>query len=63
MARDSRMRAFNAYQDAQLLQAWGFAWDALATAQIAQSIDPAWQPPQRLVLELQRDLARGGLKP
>jgi len=63
VARDSRARAYTAYQDAQNLQAWGFAWDALAVAQVAQSLDPAWEPPRRLILELQRDLARGGVAP
>lgn len=63
VARDSRMRAYTAYQDAQNLQAWGFAWDALAAAQAAQSFDPEWELPRRLILELQRDLAGGGVKP
>jgi len=63
VARDSRARAYTAYQDAQNLQAWGFAWDALAVAQVAQSLDLTWEPPRRLILELQRDLARGGVAP
>jgi hypothetical protein len=61
VARDSRARAYTAYQDAQNLQAWGFPWDALAVAKVAQGLDPTWEAPRRLVLELQRDLARGGV--
>ena len=63
IARDGRARAYTAYQDAQLLQAWGFPWDALATARAAQQYDPGWEPPRRLVNDLQRDLARGGMTP
>lgn len=62
-ARTSRMRAYTAYQDAVMLQFWGMPWDALATAQIAASLDPGWELPRRLVFDLQRDLARGGLTP
>lgn len=63
VARDSRMRAYTAYQDALMLQFWGMPWDALATAKIAAEYDPGWEPAQRLVRELQTDLARGGIKP
>lgn len=62
-ARNSRMRAYTAYQDAVMLQFWGMPWDALATAKIAASLDPGWELPRRLVHDLQRDLARGGLTP
>jgi hypothetical protein len=63
VARDARGRAYTAYQDAQNLQSWGFQWDALVAAQAAQSFDPAWEQPRRLVAELQRDLVRGGIAP
>jgi hypothetical protein len=63
LARDGRMRAYTAYEDAQLLQAWGFPWDALATARAAESYDPDWELPKRLVRELERDLLRGGITP
>ena len=63
VARDARARAYTAYQDAQLLQSWGFQWDALVAARAAQSFDPGWELPKRLALDLQRDLARGGTTP
>jgi hypothetical protein len=63
LARNSRMRAYTAYQDAVMLQFWGMPWDALATAKSAASLDPTWDLPQRLVRELERDLARGGVAP
>jgi hypothetical protein len=61
LARDSRMRAYTAYQDALMLQFWGMPWDALAIAKVAASMDPGWEAPPRLVRELERDLARGGI--
>lgn len=63
VARDAHSRAYTAYQDAQLLQSWGFQWDALVAARAAQSFEPDWEPPRRLMLEIQRDLARGGVAP
>jgi hypothetical protein len=63
LARETRMGAYTVYQDAVMLQFWGMPWDALATAKKAASIDPGWDLPRRLVLDLQRDLAHGGMTP
>jgi len=51
LARDSRMRAYTAYQD------------ALMIARSAERLDPGWDLPKKLANDLQRDLARGGITP
>jgi hypothetical protein len=63
LARNARMRAYTAYQDAVMLQFWGMPWDALMTARSAERLDPGWDLPKKLANDLQRDLARGGITP